>query len=189
MNSLLHTAFNMITTFAMLLIFIRFMMQFAGLERRHPMVEPAYKATQVVDVFARIFPTVGQGRISIAAIVLMFLIRLIDIAGNAALAQKGIAPVQLFFVGTSSLILDFLRMCRYLIIGSIIVSWIVVFTNSMHPIIEVIMRLADPILAPFRRITPNLGMLDLSPLVAFFVLILAEQAIRIVSANIIPMLG
>ncbi|WP_240365771.1 YggT family protein [Psychrobacter sp. KH172YL61] len=85
--------------------------------------------------------------------------------------------------------LDFLRMCRYLVIGSIIVSWIVVFTQSQHPIIGIIIQLAEPILAPFRRITPNLGMLDLSPMIAFFVFYLLEIFIGGLSANFMPMLG
>ena len=140
MNNLLLQIFDLVTTFAMMLVFIRFMLQFAGMDASNPMIAPAYKATHIVDVFGRIFPTVGQGRISIAAIVLMFLIRLIDIAGKAALTHKGIAPVPLFFTGTISLVLDFLRMCRYLVIGSIIVSWIVVFTQSQHPIIGIIVH-------------------------------------------------
>lgn len=186
---MLFQIFDMVTTFAMLLVFIRFMLQFAGMDARNPLVSPAYKATHVVDVFERIFPTVGQGRISLAAIVLMFLIRLIDISGKAALAHHGIAPIQLFFMGSLSLVLDFLRMCRYLVIGSIIVSWIVVFTQSQHPIIGIIMQLAEPILAPFRRITPNIGMLDLSPMVAFFAFILLEMFIGGLAASFMPMLG
>ena len=186
---MLFQIFDMVTTFAMLLVFIRFMLQFAGMDARNPLVSPAYKATHVVDVFERIFPTVGQGRISTAAIVLMFLIRLIDISGKAALAHHGIAPIQLFFTGSLSLILDFLRMCRYLVIGSIIVSWIVMFTQSQHPIIGIIMQLAEPILAPFRRITPNLGMFDLSPMVAFFAFYLLEFFISGLAASFLPMLG
>lgn len=189
MNNLLLQIFDLVTTFAMLLVFIRFMLQFAGMDARDPMVAPAYKATHIVDVFGRIFPTVAQGRISIAAIVLMFLIRLIDISGKAALMNKGIAPIPLFFQGSLSLILDFLRMCRYLVIGSIIVSWIVVFTQSQHPIIGIIMQLAEPILAPFRRITPNLGMLDLSPIMAFFAFYLIEIMVGAVAASLFPMLG
>lgn len=189
MNNLLPQIFDLITTFAMLLIFIRFMLQFADMDARDPMIAPAYKATHIVDVFGRIFPTVAQGRISIAAIVLMFLIRLIDISGKAALAHKGISPIPLFFQGTLSLILDFLRMCRYLIIGSIIVSWIVVFTQSAHPIIGIIMQLAEPILAPFRRIMPNIGMLDLSPIIAFFAIYLIEMAVSFVAVSLMPMLG
>ena len=189
MNNLLFQIFDLVTTFAMMLVFIRFMLQFAGMDARNPMIAPAYKATHIVDVFGRIFPTVAQGRISIAAIVLMFLIRLIDISGKAALTHKGIAPVPLFFTGTTSLLLDFLRMCRYLVIGSIIVSWIVVFTRSEHPIIGIIMNLAEPILAPFRRITPNLGMLDLSPMVAFFAFYLLEIFIGGLTASVLPTLG
>lgn len=189
MNNLLLQIFDLVTTFAMMLVFIRFMLQFAAMDASEPMIAPAYKATHIVDVFGRIFPTVAQGRISIAAIVLMFLIRLIDISGKAALTHKGIAPVPLFFTGSISLVLDFLRMCRYLVIGSIIVSWIVVFTNSVHPIVGIIMRLAEPILAPFRRITPNLGMLDLSPMVAFFAFYLLEILIKGLASSFMPMLG
>ncbi|MBP2279480.1 YggT family protein [Psychrobacter sp. PL15] len=189
MNNMLLQIFDLVTTFAMLLVFIRFMLQFADMDASDPMIRPAYKATHIVDVFGRIFPTVAQGRISIAAIVLMLLIRLIDISGKAALTQQGIAPVPLFFTGSVSLVLDFLRMCRYLVIGSIIVSWIVVFTNSSHPVIGIIMRLAEPILAPFRRITPNLGMLDLSPMVAFFAFYLLEIFIGGLASNFMPMLG
>ena len=189
MNNLLLQIFDLITTFAMMLVFIRFMLQFAGMDASNPMVAPAYKATHIVDVFGRIFPTVAQGRISIAAIVLMFLIRLIDISGKAALTHKGIAPVPLFFTGTISLVLDFLRMCRYLVIGSIIVSWIVVFTQSQHPIIGIIVNLAEPILAPFRRITPNLGMIDLSPMVAFFFFFFFQVLGVDNFANFMPMLG
>lgn len=107
MNDMLLQIFDLVTTFAMLLVFIRFMLQFADMDASDPMIAPAYKATHIVDVFGRIFPTVAQGRVSIAAIVLMLLIRLIDISGKAALAHKGIAPVPLFFTGTVSLVLDF----------------------------------------------------------------------------------
>ena len=180
--------FNMVINFAMLLIFIRFMLQFAGLERSNPMVEPAYKATQVVDLFGRIFPTVGSGRISLAAIALLFLLKLIDLSGNASLAGVGYTPIELFFFGTMDLILSFIRAARYLIFGAIIISWIVLFTQKMHPILGIIMQLAEPILSPFRRITPNLGMIDLSPLFAIFGLLLVEIIISTLVENIAPML-
>lgn len=186
MNSLLLNVFDLVITIAMLLIFIRFMLQFAGIDAWDPVAMPAYKATRIVDVFGRIFPTVADGRISIAAIVLMLLIRLIDISGTAALTHHGIGPLHLFAAGLLSLIYDFLRISRYLVIGSIIVSWIVVLTNNMHPLLGLIVRLAEPILAPFRRFVPNLGMLDLSPIIAFFVLILAQNAVGISMVNTLP---
>lgn len=189
MMSLPVALFNMVINFAMLLIFIRFMLQFSGLERSHPYVQPAYKATQIVDVFSRIFPTVGGGRVNLAAVMLLFLLKLIDISGNAALLGYGYTPIRLFFEGTLSLILSFLRVARYLIIGSIIISWIVVLTQKMHPIFELIMQMAEPILAPFRRITPNLGMIDLSPILAIFALLLIEIFVNIIARNLLPMIA
>lgn len=189
MTSLSYALFNMVVNFAMLLIFIRFMLQFAGLERNHPYVQPAYKATQIVDVFGRIFPTVGSGRVNLAAVMLLFLLKLIDISGNAALAGHGYTPIRLFFEGSLSLILSFLSVARYLIIGSIIISWVVLLTQKMHPIFELIVQMAEPILAPFRRITPNLGMLDLSPMVAIFGLLLIEIFVDIIARNLLPMIG
>lgn len=189
MTSSLIPLFNMVISFAMLLVFIRFMLQFAGLERNNPLVEPAYKATGIVDVFGRIFPTIGDGRVSLAAIVLLFLLKLIDISGNAALLGYGYSPIKLFFTGTLDLILSFLSVARYLIIGSIIISWIVMFTQKMHPLMAIIIQMAEPILAPFRRITPNLGMLDLSPMIAIFGLLLIEIFVGIIARNLLPMLG
>ncbi|WP_434353230.1 YggT family protein [Psychrobacter sp. HD31] len=189
MTPLAFNLLSIVTTFAMLLIFIRFMLQFAGISSRNPYVEPAYKTTKIVDLFESIFPTIGQGRISLAAIALMFLIRLVDLSATAGLAGHGFTPLELFFSGSLSLILDFLAMCRYLIMGSIILSWVVMFTNSMHPMIEIIMQLAEPILAPFRRLIPNIGMLDLSPIIAFFALALAERLVRSIAVMIAPMLG
>ena len=58
----------------------------------------------------------------------------------------------------------------------------------MHPLIELIMQMAEPIIAPFRKITPNLGMLDFSVLVAILVLALLEIGIRIVGGNILSAL-
>lgn len=187
--SLSYALFNMVVNFAMLLVFIRFMLQFAGLERNHPYVEPAYKATQIVDLFGRIFPTVGAGRVNLAAVMLLFLLKLIDISGNAAIVGHSYTPIRLFFEGTLQLILSFLSVARYLIIGSIIISWIVVFTQKMHPIFELIMQMAEPILAPFRRITPSLGMLDLSPMIAIFGLLLIEIFVEIIANNLLPMIG
>ena len=189
MSSSLIPLFNMVINFAMLLIFIRFMLQFSGFERSNPMIQPAYKATQIVDVFERIFPTVGAGRVSLAAIVLLFLLKLVDLSGNAALMGYGYSPIKLFFTGTLQLILSFLSAARYLIIGAIIISWIVMFTQKMHPIMSIIVQMAEPILAPFRRITPNLGMLDLSPMIAIFGLLLIEIFVGTIARNLLPMLG
>lgn len=57
----------------------------------------------------------------------------------------------------------------WLLIVYILMSW---FPNARESSFgQVIGSLAEPYLEPFRRIIPPIGMLDLSPMVAFIVLI------------------
>ena len=50
----------------------------------------------------------------------------------------------------------------------VILSWFPV--SRENPIVSVVFQITDPMLAPIRRIMPRTGMLDLSPLVLFFLL-------------------
>ncbi|OYW71061.1 MAG: hypothetical protein B7Z24_02920 [Pseudomonadales bacterium 32-42-5] len=85
------------------------------------------------------------------------------------------SPVHLVILTFVTMIQDLIRFCRYLIFATIILSWVVMFTQSRSPYIEVIQELAEPLLAPFRRLLPNMGMIDLSPIVAFLALYIAEM--------------
>ncbi|EML0368238.1 TPA: YggT family protein, partial [Acinetobacter baumannii] len=84
------------------------------------------------------------------------------------------SPVHLVILTFVTMIQDLIRFCRYLIFATIILSWVVMFTQSRSPYIEVIQDLAEPLLAPFRRLLPNMGMIDLSPILAFLALYIAE---------------
>ena len=55
----------------------------------------------------------------------------------------------------------------------IILSWFPVSRDN--PIVSAVFQITDPILAPIRRIMPRTGMLDLSPLVLFFLLFLIRE--------------
>ncbi|MDP3919960.1 MAG: YggT family protein, partial [Candidatus Omnitrophota bacterium] len=50
----------------------------------------------------------------------------------------------------------------------IIVSWLPV--DPYHSIVQFLVQVTDPILAPFRRIPLRVGMLDLTPFLAFVAL-------------------
>ncbi|OOR89782.1 hypothetical protein B0181_06135 [Moraxella caviae] len=185
MNSPMYVLVNALINFALIALFLRFMMQFAEVDSRHPYMRAAKRMTGVVDVFARIFPNVGGGRISMAAVVLMLLLYWVNLAADAMILQKSLSALELFFIGTLTAITQFLAMLRYIIIGSVLASWVVMLMNTMHPAIDLIMQLSEPIVAPFRRIVPNLGMLDLSPIAALFGLLLLQKFIEIIGVNIL----
>jgi len=83
------------------------------------------------------------------------------------------------------ILLMLLGVVRFVIIVHFIMSWLISFQvlNLRQPIVSQIWyalnRLLEPIYGPIRRFLPNLGGLDLSPLVA----LLAVEAIRIIIVN------
>lgn len=168
--------FNLVINIAMLLIFLRFIMQLAAVDYFNPVVQATVKATPVVDMFSRILPTLAKGRLNLAALVLLILLKLLDLMGNAYLnGLPAPLPIELLVATFLSLIEGLLRFCRYVIFGSIILSWVTVFTNARSPFIDVVWQLAEPLLAPFRRILPNTGPLDFSPIIALLAIYLAER--------------
>lgn len=48
--------------------------------------------------------------------------------------------------------------------------------DPSNPIVGVISEITEPILAPIRSILPRMGMIDLSPMIASFLLIFVAQA-------------
>lgn len=184
MNSISFVLINMVINFALMLVFVRFMIQLAQIDTNMPIARAAYRLTGVVDVFARIFPTMGKGRISLAAVVLMLLLYFINIAANTIILGRSMTAIELFFIGSLSGIMKFLQLLRYTMIASAISSLLVVFLNINNSVLFVLMQLSEPIVAPFRRFVPNLGMIDLSFLAALFSLLLLENFIGIIGSYI-----
>ncbi len=188
METPLYVVFNIVTGFAMLLFFIRFMLELAEINPKDPYAEPMFITSSVVDVFANIFKPLAGGRFCTSAVVLMFLVRSIDIAGNLFLMNLGYTPAQLVYVATTSLLLDFLNMASWVIIGSAIASLVILVSEKIHPLVDILMQLSNPISAPFRKISPNLGMIDISPMIALLAIILMEIIIETLARYMLPML-
>ncbi|MFZ5596373.1 MAG: YggT family protein [Bacillota bacterium] len=70
-----------------------------------------------------------------------------------------------------------------LILARVLLSW--VRHNPYQPIIKFIYETTDPVLGFFRRLIPPIGMVDISPIAAFFVLSLVRSLI----INILYRLG
>lgn len=56
----------------------------------------------------------------------------------------------------------------FAIIGRALLSWFNVGPD--HPIGRILYQLTEPILGPMRRVIPMIGMIDISPIVAIFLL-------------------
>jgi YggT family protein len=56
----------------------------------------------------------------------------------------------------------------FLLVVRIILSWFGV--NPYNDIVQILFRITDPILAPFRRLPLQIGFIDFSPILAFMAL-------------------
>ncbi len=86
-----------------------------------------------------------------------------------------------------SLIFELILLALWLyvmiVIITAILSWLIAFdiANARHPVIgriwDGLVRLTEPALAPIRRIMPNLGGIDLSPVVLIFLLQILQMLV------------
>ena len=70
----------------------------------------------------------------------------------------------------------------YVILATVVVSWLRAFNiiNSGNPTVRqaesVLYTLTEPILGPIRKVLPNFGGLDFSPIVVLFIISFLEQS-------------
>lgn len=75
------------------------------------------------------------------------------------------------------LLYGFLSVYMLMIVIRIVFSWVM---SPVNPVLRFLMRVTDPILEPFRRMIPPLGMFDISPLIVFFLLSFLQTAVAAV---------
>ncbi|HEU0077025.1 MAG TPA: YggT family protein [Longimicrobiaceae bacterium] len=73
-------------------------------------------------------------------------------------------------------LVNVLEVLKWLIIARALMSWFV-DPRSANPLVAWIRGVTDAILGPLRSLLPNMGGMDLSPLVAILLIHLAQQAI------------
>ena len=76
-----------------------------------------------------------------------------------------------------------LTLYTYVVLGMAVLSWLIAFNvvNVRHDVVRSIWNtlvgLTEPLLAPIRRILPNTGGIDISPVVLFLLILLIERVI------------
>jgi YggT family protein len=64
----------------------------------------------------------------------------------------------------------------YLLVGSAILSWLMAFNvvnvqnKVVYTVVSLLYRVTEPVLRPIRRIIPNLGGIDISPIILILLL-------------------
>jgi YggT family protein len=83
---------------------------------------------------------------------------------------------------TANYLIEMINLLTNLIVWLVIIYVILgYFVNPYHPVMEFLRRLVSPMLEPIRRMMPQTGMLDFSPLV----LLILVQLIRMLLISLI----
>ncbi len=144
-------------------VLLRFLLAWVRANFYNPLSQFLVKVTNPVLVpLRRMIP--AMGKIDTAAIVLALGLTVLKIFLLVAIAGVSAG----FFTILLSAISDLLRATVWIYIFALIVQAIMSWTGSAYgnPLADLLASLTDPLLRPIQRVLPNLGMVDLSPLVA-----------------------
>ena len=89
------------------------------------------------------------------------------------------------------LALQILKLYSYVVIANVIVSWLIAFNilnthnRFVYSVLELSYRLTDPILNKIRRFLPNLGSLDISPIILLLLIWFIEMCMKLYIAPMI----
>lgn len=151
-------------------LMLRFLVRATHTDWRNPIVMFIAKVTNpICKPFALFLPS--RGRWDLAALGAAFVIQALVawIIGWFIGQSYGIGFILLFaLTEVMNFLLD---MMFWLIIIQVILSWVV---QSYNPNLEIFRQLTTPILAPFQRLIPPMGGMDLSPIVAILVIKLGQ---------------
>ena len=89
------------------------------------------------------------------------------------------------------LALQILKLYSYVVIANVVISWLIAFNilnthnRFVYSILELTYRLTDPFLNQIRRFLPNLGSLDISPIILLLLIWFIEMCMKLYIAPMI----
>ena len=159
----------------LLIVLLRFVLQLVRANFYNPLCQFVVKATQpLLKPLRRIIPSLFG--LDMSSLVLAILVQLALMALTLLLTYGTTGnPLQLLIWSIIGVTALFLKIFFFALIISVILSWVA--PGSHNPGAELVNQICEPALAPFRKILPNLGGLDLSPIFAFLALKLIDMLV------------
>jgi len=186
LTSPLMLVINTLFDLYILLVLLRFLLQMLRADFYNPVSQFIVKLTTYpLRMLRRVIPSVGGQ--DTAAIVLclvliygkFLLLRLLSIPavqiGGVMAPLSGVSYAGLLVFCIADLIALVLTVFLVAVIIQVILSWI--SPGHYNPVIGLVHKLSDPVLKPIRKLIPSLGGLDLSPLFATLLLLVAKMLI------------
>ena len=164
MNSIQFLISTAISVYSFILI-LRVWFQVAKVDFYNPLSQALVKATQpVVSPLSKFAPTIKG--INTAALLACFILGVVKF------------PLLNFFeyavIGVLSVLHSIGEAVFYVLLVGAILSW---FNRGTGQAQYILYQLSEPVLRPIRKMLPNTGMIDFSPMVVVFVLYLLNRVL------------
>ena len=161
----------------LLAVLLRFLLQIAKADFYNPVSQAVVRATDpLVRILRKVIP--GYRGIDFSTLILAIVIEAIAICILITLYGGSIPSVGFIVTWAVVGVIYFIvNIYYYAIIGSIIMSFVMLFSGNMnpHPILRLIWQLTEPVMGPLRKVLPPLGGLDFSPILIFIIIGLIQN--------------
>jgi len=174
---------NTFVNLYVLVILLRFLLQVVKADFYNPVSQFIVKATNPLLVpLRRLIP--GVGGIDLSSLLLAWVIQLVGMGIVFTLLTGGQFPPILHLCAWAvlAIVQTVLNIYLFSILIIVILSWIA--PQSYNPAVLLLHQLTGPVLSKIRKVMPDMGMLDLSPIVAFLLIQVIEIFVRHLAAAV-----
>ena len=176
---------NLVFGLYLLLVLLRFLFQLVRADFYNPISQFILKATNpMLMPIRRVVP--GIGGIDTSSLILALVVQTIGAVLTILIAGGAIDPVRLLMWSVLLILNLILQIYFFSLIIMVIVSWIA--PQSQNPAIALIHQLLAPVTNPIRKMLPDMGGIDISPIFLFFaIMVLKKILLAFMAASYLPM--
>jgi len=155
-----------------LAVMLRFLLQSVRADFYNPLVQVLVRITNPLLVpLRRLIP--GMFGLDMAAVALLLVLQVVELMVIAGLLG-GSLPLSTLLIGSVAKLLGLVvTIYFWMILIQVVLSWVA--PTTYNPAVAAINSLTEPLLRPVRRALPDLGGLDLSPLLVVVALQLVKM--------------
>ena len=156
----------------LLIVLLRFILQLVRANFYNPLCQFTVRATQpLLKPMRRVIPSLFG--LDMSSLVLAILVQMVIFAVVLTLSYMSFNILGLLAWALIGVFTLFLKVFFFAIIISVILSWVA--PGGASPAAELVNQITEPALAPFRRMLPSMGGLDISPILAFMFIQLLQS--------------
>lgn len=179
MQSTSELIFRFVFGLLSLLFWFRFLLQATGADRFNPISQAVVQASDKICTPLRaVLP--HMPRVDLASLLMTLITGMLFVATVQFLASpdglSGLLPLTIFIHGAVWSVYQLTQFFFFAIIIMVVASFI--SPGNYNPALALIQSLLEPVMGPLRRILPQFGPLDLSPMAALLIIYILQNFLR-----------